>query len=162
WKANPGREGCGALAFSHDGRRLASGDRTSILVWALPAPAKAKSSLTDERAWRDLADADAAVGLAAPRPFVSGPDAAGQSVAADLHLPPEADAKQITKLVGQLGDDDFEVRQKASEELAKIGPPARDQLREALKGRSLEARRRAAVLLAKLDKVAPERLRILR
>jgi WD40 repeat protein len=152
----------GPIALSPDGRRLAADDGTSILVYPLPTPVKVKSPLTDEKAWQALTDADAVAGFAAILHFVSEPDAAVKWFAAKLSLPAERDKKQIAKLVEQLGDDDFDGRQKASAELAKIGPAARGELRAALKSDSPEVRRRAAVLLEKLTTTSPERLRILR
>jgi WD40 repeat protein len=163
WKsAKGGRLDVGPIALSPDGRRLAVAEGTSILVWPLPTPAPMKSSLSDEKAWRNLGDADAAVAFVALRHFALAPDAAVKWFAGHLRLPPAVYPKRIARLIEQLDDDEFERREQASKELAKIGPATRDLLRAALKSRSLEVRRRAAVLLEKLAKPSPQRLRILR
>jgi hypothetical protein len=63
----------------------------------------------------------------------------------------QVDGKRLQRLVSELDDDEFAVREKASEELAKIGPVAGPALRKALgAGPSAEARRRIEALLAKL------------
>jgi HEAT repeats len=54
-----------------------------------------------------------------------------------------ADAKQIKKLIRELGSDDFEVREKATQGLSQIGRPALPALREALQSTDAEVRQRA-------------------
>jgi hypothetical protein len=68
--------------------------------------------------------------------------------------PPKADAEQIAKLIKQLGNDDFEVREKATKELEAIGTPALEALREATKTGDAEVKTRAAALLEKVEKKA--------
>jgi hypothetical protein len=63
----------------------------------------------------------------------------------------EADQERIALLVKQLGDDAFNVREKASAELAALGPRAIPLLRPALKDRDPEVARRAAECLRHLE-----------
>jgi hypothetical protein len=61
-----------------------------------------------------------------------------------------AEAGRIADLIRQLGDDDFERREAASEKLAAIGEPALPALRKAAStSADLEIRRRAQALIVK-------------
>jgi hypothetical protein len=62
---------------------------------------------------------------------------------------PKDQAPRIDRLIAQLDDDDFQVRQTATEELKKIGLPAEAAVRRALAGSpSAEARQRLKDILA--------------
>jgi WD40 repeat protein len=152
-----------ALAFSPDGRRLASGGaNTTILVWQVPEAPAVRPTLEEEAAWRALEDSDASRAFAALAFLASQPEDTLRLFKARLKPRPPADAKRIDKLVQDLDDDAPAVRDKASEELAEIGLPAQEALKKAEKSGSLEVRRRAEDLLRKLkggSGVAPERLR---
>src|SRR5713226_4551898 len=50
---------------------------------------------------------------------------------------------RVAKLIRQLGDDSYDVREKASSDLAQIGEPARKQLEKALSDKDPEIARRA-------------------
>ena len=72
---------------------------------------------------------------------------------------PDADAaRKAETLVEQLGSPTFKVRQKASEGLIALGPPARPALLAVLKGKELEVRRRAEECLAAIDRTASPEL----
>jgi hypothetical protein len=58
--------------------------------------------------------------------------------------------KKIQELVGQLGAEEFAVREKATEELRKIGKPAEEALRKAAESDDPEVRSRAKGLLEDL------------
>ena len=65
---------------------------------------------------------------------------------------PDAElAKKIEKLIGMLGDENFEVREGAYNELKEIGEPARAGLKKALDSKDPEVRWRASRLLFLLD-----------
>src|SRR4051812_19635383 len=65
------------------------------------------------------------------------------------------DAKEIERLVKQLGSDEFKEREAASNALGKIGKPALTALRKAAKDSDLEIRSRAAkLILAMQDSLA--------
>src|SRR5205814_6087496 len=73
--------------------------------------------------------------LVLPLPFVP-------AVAADT------DDAEIARVVKQLGDDDFDMREAASKELEAIGEPARPALLEAAASSAdLEIRQRASGLI---------------
>jgi hypothetical protein len=64
-----------------------------------------------------------------------------------------ADRDTVAALIKQMGDDSFDVREKASAGLIEIGPRAEPQLREAIeKSNDAEVRRRAEECLAQLAK----------
>ena len=76
--------------------------------------------------------------------------AATPAPAADSAEKPNAD--QITKLIKQLGSDDFDDREKATADLDAIGAPALDGLRLALKSPDMEVQKRAETLVARIEK----------
>lgn len=71
--------------------------------------------------------------------------------------PGAADREQVLRLIEQLGDEQFAVREAAEQELSKYGLAAKDQLLEALKHRDREIRERVKKLLAPLDQQLLER-----
>ncbi len=62
-------------------------------------------------------------------------------------------AKRATELVAQLGDEDFEKREKATQELIKLGDAARAQVLAALDHKDPEVRGRASKIIASLEHV---------
>jgi hypothetical protein len=74
------------------------------------------------------------------------------------HLKPvtPADVRLVDKLIADLDSDQFVVRQRASQELDKLGDLAESALRKVLEGKpTLEVRRRADDLLRKLEEQPP-------
>lgn len=65
----------------------------------------------------------------------------------------EARDRKIARLIGQLGDDEFETREEASQALAALGEAALPALGKAVKSDDLEVRRRAAKLIGSLGAV---------
>lgn len=63
----------------------------------------------------------------------------------------EKASKEIDRLIRQLGDDDFDVREAASKELEKIGEPALAALQKARGSDDLEVRRRASRLVERIS-----------
>jgi hypothetical protein len=80
--------------------------------------------------------------------------ALGLAALAPAADPPKADAEQIAKLVKQLGDDDFDTREKATKDLEKIGNPALEALRKAAQDSDSEIKTRAKKILEKVEKKA--------
>jgi hypothetical protein len=79
----------------------------------------------------------------------------------------EPDAKQIAKLIDQLGSSDFNEREKATAALDAIGAPAWEALKKAAQSNDVEVRRRALDLLKKVERrvrsaqvVAPTRVHL--
>jgi DNA-binding beta-propeller fold protein YncE len=152
-----------AVAFAPDGKSIATaGDEGVVRLWditggwAEPRAAK-KKPLTEEQLeayWKALGgEADAAftaVWALAAHGKQSVPFLSRKLKVTRRPL----SAKQIARLVGQLGADDFEARERASEELARGGATVRTALEAAAKGRlSLEQKRRVAEVLARLRDV---------
>jgi len=64
----------------------------------------------------------------------------------------QAEIKHIDQLIGQLGSRDFRDREQATTSLIAAGPSARTQLAKAVQGPDAEVRRRAGLILARIDK----------
>jgi WD40 repeat protein len=148
-----------ALAFSADGKALASGaSDTTALVWdlavsAAPAPAADLTQQELAALRTDLSETDAAKGLKAMQRLAG----ARQTVAwlrEQLKPAPGVEARRLEQLIGELGSNDFAVRQKAHEELEKLGELAGPALRKAIAAKpSLDVQQRIDSLLAKLGQV---------
>ena len=155
-----------SLAFAPDGRTLASGSMdNTALVWDVTGRLGAKPCTPAELEglWADLSGKDAARAYRALGRLALSPDVALPRLRACLRPAAAGYRQHLGRLVKDLDDDEFAVREKASEELAKLGADAEWALREALRGRpSAELRRRAERLLARRPALAPERLRELR
>jgi RNA polymerase sigma factor (sigma-70 family) len=164
-----------ALAFSADGRTLVSGtEDTTALVWdltgRLAAGEKGGSTLSpaDLAAhWTALADKDAAAGFRALRALVADPARSVPFLAEHLRPAAVVGEKRLSELIADLGSDDFAVREKATEELDKLGEAALDVLRKALARQpALDTRRRLEQLIEKQEREdwfpSPDRLRTLR
>ncbi len=81
------------------------------------------------------------------------------AVHVDLEEPgaetPEALAKRINGLIAELGNDDGEVREKATEELIRIGRPALKQVEAATHSPDAEVKWRAVIVLRRIREAAP-------
>jgi HEAT repeat protein len=63
---------------------------------------------------------------------------------------PDATDPQVTRLLGELDDDDYGVRERATQELIRLGPAALHAVRRELAAtKSREVRRRAEEVIAK-------------
>jgi hypothetical protein len=146
------------LSFAADGRALASGGGdTTALVWdvsgrAARRPGVALTPAALASAWQDLLDPDAVKAGRAVWALVASP---GQVVPfLREHVRPAAaiDTRRVMKLLADLDSDRFPVRQRATDELGKMGPGIVPLLRKALDRRvSREVSRRLNQLLEKLQ-----------
>ncbi len=163
------------VAFAPDGKSIATaGDGNIVRQWDITGgwgkddserPALKDKEL--EGYWKDLAGSDASLAYTAVWALSVH---AGQSVPfiarrlqADKAKP--IDAKRIALLIGQLDDDSFAQREKASEELAGAGVRAKEQLTKALQGSpSSEQKLRIEQLLKRIgdDTLPPDELQALR
>jgi hypothetical protein len=145
-------------AISPDGQRLAipSLDGT-VLVWdmrrLLPKPAPAKPLATGEalRCWRALCERSDMAHLAIER-LAQNPRETIALLSTRLHPPRPTDEKHLARLVADLDSDDFAPRQKAEDELRRLGPGALDALLRGLESNpSLHARRTIERLLREAE-----------
>ena len=143
------------LAFSPDGKRLASGSfDTTILLWDV---SKLDRSMPEWRpAPKELdALAEKLQGNDGPAAFqaVEHLAAAGDAAVALLRpkLRPVAipDQKRVARLLADLDDNAFDVREAAARELGTLGRQVEPDLRKALAGKSsAELRKRVETLLS--------------
>jgi dipeptidyl aminopeptidase/acylaminoacyl peptidase len=182
WDGNHGNS-IWSVRFAPDGRTLATaGADQRVKIWET-ATGKERAALDNglvmfdktppaaltekdlDEIWNALADSDGtAVQLAIGR-LVRAPDQAAPWLAKRLKPAPKADAQQaktVQEWMKKLDDDDFDTREKAVEELAKLGAAARPALQKALDDSpSAEARQRISGLLEKQNKSGsqPDELR---
>jgi dipeptidyl aminopeptidase/acylaminoacyl peptidase len=158
------------LAYSRDGHFLvsASGD-TTVVFWDLAGRArrlKAPTPAELDGLWRDLGGANPTRAYEAVRTLAGAAEQAVPLVR-DRLRPAKAkvDAARIARLIAELDDDEFAVRERASAELDRLGLEAVPAWRRALaKKPGAELRRRLEELLRKHDKAgAPaDQLRTIR
>jgi hypothetical protein len=118
-----------------------------------------------DRCWDDLAGAGAARAYRAMAELTWRPDQA-VCLFQDRHIAdPGANAERIARLIADLDADSFKTREKATKELTDLGHLARAALTRVLDRKpSLELKRRAQSLLARMEKKAddPSLRRLLR
>jgi WD40 repeat protein len=162
-----------SLAFSPDGKKLASGQwDTTSLVWDVSAARRAgsrerpESSGDLERLWMELRAADAAKAHAALWALVAVSEKAVPFLKDHLQPVPRVTAERLRRLIADLDADDFARREEVSRSLAKLGSEAEPALRKSLEEKpSLEMRRRVQALLDGLTcqtEMTPDALRQVR
>jgi WD40 repeat protein len=158
------------LAFSADGKVLASGSRdTTVLLWDMAkylAAAKPQAAKLDPASrWNDLVGTDAARAFDALCSFAAAPETTTAFLKDHIRPAAPADADKVERLIADLDSPRFAERKQAAVELEKIGESAIPLLRKALEAEpTAEARKRMEELLKKTDSGAPrgELLRSLR
>jgi WD40 repeat protein len=156
-----------SVALSPDGGTVATGGADGkILLWDLEAawkrtlgkvpPAKGPEQI--EKCWRDLASEDPVVALRAMEALATVKP--GVVPLFRKRLRPGLSVRhraRIRRLISDLDDDAFLVREAASAELKRLGGEAESALRKALVGRpSVEVRFRIQDILSTLPSRSPE------
>ena len=175
-----------SVRFAPDGRTLATASRDhTVKIWELATgkeramlenglvmfDAKLPPPLTEkelDELWSALAAADGAAAQRAMGRLARAPGQTAPWLAERLKPAAKATAqleKSVREWTSKLDDDDFDTREKAAAELAKLGEAAGPALQKALDdASSAEARKRISDLLKKLGAPGtnPELLRELR
>jgi hypothetical protein len=161
WRGEaPGGLDVTSLAFSPDGTRLAVGgydsaalvyDVGELLGGKKPAPPKLSADEL-ENLWTDLSGGDGARAYRAVLRLAAshqGVPFLGERLAGL----PTPDERRLARLLADLDDNDFAVRERATRELERLGKAAEPALRKALEGApSAEVRTRVKALLARCDR----------
>jgi RNA polymerase sigma factor (sigma-70 family) len=148
-----------SLAFRPDGTTVFSGSADSTaLSWDLTnlnkegrPQAVALDPRQVEALWTELAGPDARKAYQAV--VALSLDAKQAAPWLKEHIKPAAgvDPKRIEQLLADLDDNNFQVRQKAADELEKLGEQAEPALEKVLKGQpNLETRKRVEALFEKI------------
>jgi RNA polymerase sigma factor (sigma-70 family) len=158
------RESIPGLAFTAADRLVTASLDHTCLVWdvSLRAEAPASAKPVADREWRQLGDARAKTALAALGRLACDPPAAVALLRRHLRPAPGIDDATLDRIVKDLDDDQFKVRQQASRELDRLGEAAVAGVKGRLDGvQSLELRLRLEAFLNKHDNAKPtaDRLR---
>lgn len=160
------------LAFSPDSKRLvSSGDDRTIVVWNLAsfdrkwAGRPDESHAKDEAAhWGEFRDNDAAAAYREMVWMSAHQQAALPILHKYLHPAAEMNDERVDRLIGELEDRRFAVRQNAARELVAVGAIGTRRLEDTLKSADLspELRQRLRDILADAAVLKGERLQVLR
>ena len=144
------------IAFSRDGRQLVSGgEDCRVFVWDNTGlfgktPSAKLESKDLDLLWSELSSENGVKGNDALWSLAAHPQEAIPYLKLRLARLTDADFERVEKLIKQLDDDRFKVRDQAAKELAKIGEAAVPELIRALAHKSQEVTEAAKRLLAKI------------
>ena len=158
------RGGVLSLAFSPDGRTLATGSQdTSALLWdlagAAPEEAARAARLTEAdlaSLWDDLAAHQAGTAYRAVRTMAAAPRRSIPFLRERLSPARAVNGRQVERLIADLDDRKYEVRERASAELEKLGNLVETALEKALdQNPPLEVHKRLERLLLRIKGSVP-------
>ena len=158
---------CCSLNRDDDGQWTAKWDGIRMWDWrdsCLEQP-KEFGARDIQRSWSDLASADAAVGYRAIAVFIAHPQRAVSALGEHLQRVEPIGSGEMDRLIANLDDESFSIREKAVARLAALGELTRPVLQRVKEQRpSLEVRRRVEDLLERLTQPGggPEKLRCVR
>jgi WD40 repeat protein len=153
--------GVHTLAFSPDGSRLATGSTDStVLIWDVAGPdsdrAEALTAARRDELWADLGSEDATRADRAVRALLAARAEAVAFLKGRLRPAPVLSAEQQAEMLRDLNHPRYQVRDRATNELARLGELAEPLLRRSLQAQpSLEVRRRVQILLERLEAGMP-------
>jgi hypothetical protein len=159
------------VAFSPDGDRLVTvgrdaNDRTWNVNLGAAARGKKPGGDADlERAWAELAGADASAAYEALLAMASDSERAVALVRKHLQPATRLDAAELDRIIADLDSEKFATRQKANDALDKLGRPAAVALQHRLaKVTSLELKRRLTTFIDRygVATLLPNELRAIR
>jgi WD40 repeat protein len=154
------RDAIRSLTFSLDGKTLVSGSADgTALIWDLEAPqtggTRPKGPSNMEALWTQLGVEDAEESFAAVNALVARRDEATTFLKKSLSPELLAVAEDVRRLIEKLDDKRFPVRERAMQELTRLGGQAEPALRKALaEASSKEVRQRIQQLLTALSRPA--------
>ncbi len=154
----PGDGRVAALAYRPDGRAFATAgaDGTAVVWGAYAVSSSAPVQLSadePEALWIALALEDAGRAHAALGTLLANPDTAARLLRRRLGAAPAVEAGRVKRLLAELDDDSYAVRQKAAGELLRLADVAEADLRRAAASHpSAEVRSRARAILRKANK----------
>lgn len=162
--------GVTALAFTPDGKTLISGGGdTTLLLWDIFGVAKNNHRTLPtnrdlEVLWTDLLESDGTKAHQALCGLIAAQAEGARFLKGKLHPAKACDEKRLGRLIADLDNNEFAVRERASQELLGFDETAVPMLKKALAGKpSEEAHRRLAEVVKALEgPVSGEGLRALR
>jgi WD40 repeat protein len=145
-----------SLAFTPDRTTVFSGSADStVLSWDMTSLSKEgrpeAAAVAVETLWTELEGADAKKAYQSVVALSLNAKQATPWLKDHIKPAVGVDPKRIDQLLADLDDNNFQVRQKAAEELEKLGEQAEPALEKVLKGQpSLETRKRIEALFEKI------------
>jgi RNA polymerase sigma factor (sigma-70 family) len=139
------------LLWSADGKKLYSAHAdTTVLEWKLGWH-RGRTAFSADRAWSDLASPDPAKAYEAQCWFLTAADSVALLTSRLKAEQDDGKAQRIRRLIAELDDQRFAVREAANKELTALGESAEPALKQAAAARpSLELRMRIRKLLEQL------------
>ncbi|OAI53139.1 hypothetical protein AYO44_16275 [Planctomycetaceae bacterium SCGC AG-212-F19] len=160
-----------SVCFAPDGKTFATGSKdTTVLLWDVTELSKGQpiidsQALLVEQVWAELASTDAGKSHRAMIALMRTPQETVAWLAKNLRPTSGVDPKELARLIGDLENNDFGARERATKELERLGEVAELALKNALADKpSLETRRRLTGLLDTVAKreLSADQLRALR